>query len=285
MGEPTTDRQRLAAALRQLRQQAKISTHQLGEALGWSQGKVSKMERAVTPADPDDVAAWARAAGADPDFAAELVSLAGTVADQMRSWRAIHGRGLAATQQEIARMHEEAVRFCEFAPYAVPGLLQTPAYAEKVLELADVSGRGGVRAAAAERMRRQAILLDLSRSFRFVITEAALRRPFGPPEVMAAQAAKIVATARLPNVSLAVLPTSTPPVALEPSGFLIYDLPAATTIVVLIELLTRELQLSTAWDVQVYSDAFGRLEAAALTDDAAVGMVADLHGQEQTGAE
>lgn len=271
MGEPGEDRQRLAAGLRDLRNRAGASTYQLAQVLGWSQGKVSKMERAQAPASPDDVAAWARASGADPAYAAELVALAAAVADQMRPWRAVHGRGLAATQRQLAAIHQAMTAYREFAPYDVPGFLQTQSYAARVLELADVSGRGGIQEAAAERMRRQAVLLDPSRSFRFVVTEAALRVPFGPPDVMREQAAKILATVRLPNVSLAVLPTATPAVALQPSGFVIYDVPDEP--LVLVELLTQEIQLRTAWDVQVYSETFTRLERAALTGEAAASLI------------
>jgi transcriptional regulator with XRE-family HTH domain len=274
VAEPGGGRQRLAAALRDLREQAGVSTYQLAGVLGWSQGKVSKMERAQAPADPDDVAAWARATGADPGRAAELIALAAAVADQMRSWRAVHGRGLAATQRQLAEIHQAMTGYREFAPYAVPGFLQTERYASRVLELADVSGKGGTAEAAAERMRRQSVLLDPSRSFRLVVTESALRIPFGPPDVMREQRAKILAAIRLPNVSLAVLPVAAPAVALQSSGFAIYDVPGEP--LVLVELLTQELQLRAAWDVDVYSRAFAALEAAAVVGEAAAGLISGI---------
>lgn len=271
MAEPDEARQQLAAALRDLRSRARVSTYQLAQTLGWSQGKVSKMERAQAPADPSDVAAWARATGADEAHLTELVALATTVADQMRSWRTVHGRGLAATQRQLSEIHQAMTGYREFAPYAVPGFLQTQAYAARVMELADISGRGQIQEAATERMRRQAVLLDPSRSFRFVVTETALRIPFGPPDVMHEQAAKILATIRLPNVSLAVLPATAPAAALQHSGFVIYDLPDEP--LVLIELLTQELQLRAAWDVQMYAQAFERLENAAVTGATAADLI------------
>jgi transcriptional regulator with XRE-family HTH domain len=271
MQEPAEDRRRLAAELRALRERAKLSTYRLAETLGWSQAKVSKMERGQTPADPDDVAAWAAATGAGQAQVAELVSLASTIADQMRQWREVHRSGLAARQREVAEIHAAMTGFREFAPYAVPGFLQTEAYAARMLELADVSVRGGISEAVAARMARQAVLLDPARSFRFVLTESALRIPFGSRDLMADQAAKILAAMRLPNVSVAVLPLSTQPVALQLSGFVIYDLPGEP--MVLVELLTRELQLRTAWDVQVYADAFTRLEGAAVSAEAAEALI------------
>jgi transcriptional regulator with XRE-family HTH domain len=269
--DPTEDRQRLAAALRDLRTRASLSTYQLAEALGWSQTKVSKIERGQSPADPDDVALWATAVNAPGAQLSELVALASVVADHMRQWRDVHGRGLAARQRELAGIHAAMTGYREFAPYAVPGFLQTEPYAARVLELSDVARRGGTGDAVAERMARQAILLNPSRSFRFVVTEAALRIGFGSDEVMRDQGAKILAAMSLPNVSLAVLPIGAQAPALMSSGFVIYELPEQP--MVLVELLSREIQLRAAWDVQVHEDAFARLEAASVTGDGAAALV------------
>lgn len=270
MGEPGEDRQYLATALRDLRNRAKLSTYQLGQVLGWSQGKVSKMERGRTRADPDDVTAWAQATGASPAYAVELATLATVVADQMRSWHAPYGRGVAATRRQLAVIHQTMTGYREFAPYVVPDLLQTQAYAARVLELVGASRRSE----AEERMRRQVVLLEPSVRFRFVVTEAALGLSLGSLDVMSEQAAKILAIVRLPNVSLAVLPATSDAAALQPSGFMIYDVPGEP--VVLLELLTREIQLRTERDVQVYGEAFARLESSALVGKEAIQIIGTM---------
>ncbi len=267
----SAERQRLAASLRGLRSRARLSTYELAAALGWSQSKVSKMERGQVPAEPTDVAAWARATGAAPDVANDIAALAEVTANQARSWQAVHSRGLASRQREMAGIHAAMTRLREFATAAVPGALQIPPYATCVLELADVSGRGGVPEAVAERMNRQAILFDPARSFEYVLTEGALRCRFGQPEVMRAQAEKIISMMTLPNVSVAVIPFATTPAALFVSGFVIYDLP--DELVVLVEVLTRELQLRTEWDVRTYEEAFARLRGSAVMGEAAEGLI------------
>lgn len=270
--ESGQDRQGLASALRNLRARAGFSTYELAMRLGWSQSKVSKMERGQTAADPDDVAAWARATSADADATAGLVAQA-TAANQMRSWRTVHGQGLASRQREIAEINAAMMRHREFAPAVVPGLLQTPLYAIRVLELADVSGRGKVPEAVAERMNRQAILYDPARSFEFVLTEGALRYRAGPREVMYGQAEKIISVMPLPNVTVAVIPFTTAPSTLFVSGFVIYDIPDSP--VVLVEILSRELQLRTAWDLRLYQEAFARLLDSAVTGQAAETLIRD----------
>lgn len=271
--EASADRRRLAAALRELRVQSGLSTYELALRLGWSQSKVSKMERGSTTADPVDVAAWTSALGTEPDVAANLATQAELAANQMRSWQAVHGRGLASRQREIAEMNAAMVRHREFAPDVVPGLLQTPPYAARVLDLADVSGRGGVAEAVAERVNRQALLFDSSRRFEFVLTEGALRYRVGPRDLMRGQAEKIISVMTLPNVSVSVIPFTATPAALFVSGFVIYDIPGDP--VVLVEILSRELQLRTSWDMQLYEETFGRLKASALTGEPAEALIRD----------
>jgi transcriptional regulator with XRE-family HTH domain len=267
------DRRGIAAALRTLRARAGLSTYELATQLGWSQSKVSKMERGQTAADPDDVGAWARATGADEGTAAGLVTQAEAAANQMRSWQTVHGQGLASRQREVADINAAMTRHREFAPDVVPGLLQIPGYAIRVLELADVSGRGGVPEAVAERMNRQSVLYDPARSFHFVLTEGALRYRAGPREVMHAQAEKMISVMTLPNITLSVVPFTATPSALFMSGFVIYDIPENP--VVLVEILSRELQLRSKWDLRLYEETFARLQDSALTGQAAEALIRD----------
>ena len=269
--EPSRDRARLAAALRELRLQSRLSTYELAVRLGWSQSKVSKMERGSTAADPDDVAEWARSTGADAGVAADLATQAELAANQMQSWQAVHGRGLATRQREVAELNAAMVRHREFAPDVVPGLLQTPPYAARVLELADVSGRGQVAEAVSARVNRQAILYDSSRTFEFVLTEGALRFRVGPRDLMHAQAEKIISVMSLANVSVSVIPFSAIPAALFVSGFVIYDIPDEP--LVLVEILSRELQLRTAWDVHLYEQTFERLADSAVSGAQAAALI------------
>jgi transcriptional regulator with XRE-family HTH domain len=269
--EPSRDRARLAAALRRLRLGSGLSTYELAGRLGWSQSKVSKMERGTTAADPGDVAQWARATGAGPEVATELASEAEAVSNQMRSWQEVHGKGLDSRQREVAQMNAAMVRHREFAPDVVPGLVQTPAYAGRVMELADVSGRGGIAQGVSARVNRQTILYESSRTFEFILTEGALRFRVGPRDLMHAQAEKIISVMSLPNISVSVIPFSATPAALFVSGFVIYDIPDEP--VVLVEILSRELQLRTSWDVHLYETTFDRLADSAVGGEAAAELI------------
>ncbi|CCH27614.1 helix-turn-helix transcriptional regulator [Actinosynnema sp. NPDC047251] len=91
----------------------------------------------------------------------------------------------------------------------VPGMLQTPAYAEAIAHASHrlIVGDGWDRTAAAERLTRRH-LLDREEPFEFhaLVDEAALRRMVGGPEVMREQLDFLVESAARPNVTVQVLP-------------------------------------------------------------------------------
>jgi hypothetical protein len=87
------------------------------------------------------------------------------------------------------------------------GLLQTEDYARAILAVEPGATDDEVSARIAARLARQAILTrDDPPVAWFLVDEAALRRCIGSPEVMAAQLAHLAGVARLPNVTIQVVP-------------------------------------------------------------------------------
>ena len=87
------------------------------------------------------------------------------------------------------------------------GLLQTEDYARVILAVNPGVTDDQVTARLATRLERQAILTrDEPPTMWFLMDEAALRRRVGSPQVMAAQLAHLTGVARLPNVTIQVVP-------------------------------------------------------------------------------
>jgi transcriptional regulator with XRE-family HTH domain len=87
------------------------------------------------------------------------------------------------------------------------GLLQTEGYARAILAVEPGVTDDEVSARIAARLQRQAILTrDDPPAVWFLVDEAALRRCVGSPDVMAAQLAHLAGIARLPNVTIQVVP-------------------------------------------------------------------------------
>ena len=89
----------------------------------------------------------------------------------------------------------------------VDGLLQTEGYARAIQSVTPKVTEDDVNARVAARLKRQAILTreDPPTTW-FLVDQAALRRCIGSPAVMAAQMAQLAAIARLPNVTIQVVP-------------------------------------------------------------------------------
>lgn len=87
------------------------------------------------------------------------------------------------------------------------GLLQTEDYARAILAVSPGVTDDEVSARLAARLARQAVLTrDDPPAAWFVVDEAALHRCVSSPRVMAAQLAHLAGVARLPNITIQVVP-------------------------------------------------------------------------------
>ena len=265
MSQPPTPAQaRLAAILRGLRDGAGLTTEQLGERLGWSQSRVTRIENLRTRRfGARDVEEWAEATGAPETVRDELAQLVYEASTEARSWHISHRAGLAARQREMAEMERSATEILHFQPEAIPGLLQTEDYARRLLGFADVTGKGGIDAAVRERMKRQAILRKRGRRFEYVLTEGALRYRPGSKQMMSEQLGKLIAAAALPAVTLTVIPYDREARTAYIQAFMIFrtdDGPVALT-----EGYTKEDFLAAPVDVETLEHEFALLRESALT--------------------
>jgi Domain of unknown function (DUF5753)/Helix-turn-helix len=107
-----------------------------------------------------------------------------------------------------AEYENKAARLCVWSPSVIDGLLQTEDYARAMLETAVGATEEIVAARLANRMGRQRRLLngDNRPSVCGIIDHTALYRCVGSPETMAAQMRQLAEAARLPRVTVQVLP-------------------------------------------------------------------------------
>ena len=272
MSQPASPpQQRLAAILRGLREQAGMSTYQLADALGWSQPRVSRIERGRITATATDVEAGADATQAAPELRDEMEQLAYQAWTEARSWRMSHRHGIAERQRSMGALERRATRVRHFQPEAIPGLLQAEGYARRVIEMADVTGQRDIDAAVTARLERQQVLREPGRDFQWVLIEGALRWRPGPPPMMAEQRKHLLAAAALETVDIAVIPYDREAVEPYIHPFTIYDLPGAP--MVLTEQYSRETEISDPGEVAVYERVFAALRESALSGAAALDFI------------
>ncbi|GAA3799473.1 helix-turn-helix transcriptional regulator [Sphaerisporangium flaviroseum] len=256
----------LGAQLRQLREAAQLSGKDLAASLNWQASKVSRIENARQSATEDDVVVWGQAVQADPEIIDELIAQAVTLLERQDSWRQRHKSGLAALQEDVRDLEARTRLFRVFEPGVVIGLLQTAEYARnifsKVRRLYDAAD--DIDAAIQVRMRRQEILYDSARRFRFVMPEAALRYRLAPDDVMRGQLDRLLAVTTLPNVEFGVIPFSAQLPSALLNGFWIYN-----EAMVGVPTRTKDLVLRDPEDVAFYAGAFQDLCEVAVFDEEA----------------
>jgi transcriptional regulator with XRE-family HTH domain len=249
--------------VRALRRNAGLTGVELARLVGISQSRISRIETGHLVPQPDEVDRLAAALKLDADARAQLHDQARAARSTMRSWRLLHGQGVAKHQGDIERMEQIATRLRLFQPNLVPGLLQTAEYARHAIELATDAQDIGL--GVARRMARQQLLYERGKSFEFVITEGALRWRFVPTDVHIGQLHHLASLATLANVSIGVIPWHAQVAALQNTMFCLFDDRLAY-----VELLNGEVATEDRQDIGQYAATFAALSGAAVTGEDAI---------------
>jgi transcriptional regulator with XRE-family HTH domain len=216
----------LARQLRDLRRSSGLTGTQVAAELGWPQSKVSKIETGRQMPTDDDVAGWARVCRASHEAIDALRALLVEAQGLHREWKQQVRLGQVAIQRNYDELARKAtvIRNAEVA--YIPGLLQTADYARcRIAEGVKLHGSNPdeVDAATAQRMLRQQILYDTTKTFEFVITEAVLRLLLCPRAAMLAQLDRLLALTGLRHVTLGIIPFGVELSTTPQNSFILFD--------------------------------------------------------------
>ncbi len=264
-----TDRERLATALRDLRQDAGMTGVEAARRARMSQPKISKVENGrllPSVADVQTLLTLYQAGAAERDA---LLEVAARLHVAIESNRTILRRGAARRQARLGELEHEATTLRYFSPIVIPGLLQTAEYMRRVFSL-DLSGAELARTVTA-RQARQQILYDSAKTFTFVITETALRWRFCPGDVMAAQAGHIASLATLANVEIGVIFMGAAVADIPLHGYQIFDDRLAS-----VELEHAVVTVTDPRDIATYLRLFATMSQAAEFGQAARSRLAEI---------
>jgi transcriptional regulator with XRE-family HTH domain len=246
--------------------------------VGISQSRVSRIELGLQSVPIAVVERWADATGAAGTTRAQVMELADAAATQAIAWRKAMTRGLVTLQRDSRDLEASATSILNFQSAYVPGLLQVPEYSRRVFAAGHPPpSQQEVAAATAVRMDRQVILYDESKSFEFVLAEAALRWRLGPASLMRAQLDRIIAVSALSNVTICVIPLSAEVNEWHDHGFnILQDRSDAQDPVVHVETFTTGLTLTEPDDVAAYQGVFRRLKDAAVSGDETTELMREI---------
>jgi transcriptional regulator with XRE-family HTH domain len=262
----------VGAALARWRRRKKIPGQALGDRVGMSQAKISRLETGAVTADPSDVRLIATALDLPGDEIERLVDVAEQKAGQWTEWRPTQ-QSIASRQHDVRQLEATTKELRIFQPAVVVGLMQTSEYARALMsslqtELADdriADSTAVVAEAVAARMQRNQVLEQHDRRFRFLMAEAVLANQVCGPAEMLAQLARIEDVAGQENVTVRIVPTDAEWPIAPYHGFYVMD-----DRVVLIDLFDTSLMARSRRTIRHYQRVFDALERVGTADIAAI---------------
>ncbi|MET9253737.1 helix-turn-helix transcriptional regulator [Streptomyces sp. NPDC003717] len=205
----TVPRRQLGRYLRALRRDARLTVRAAAEQLEWSEAKMWRIETGQTSLRSLDAQAMCRVYGAAPDITEALMGLAKET--KSRGWWHSYGDVIPERFDVFIGLEEAASRIDWYESELVPGLLQTRAYAQKIIEEDnDGDDADEITRCVNLRIARQALLTRVTAppALRVVLNESVVRRPVAGSAAMAAQLRHLAEMSKLPCVYLRVAPFS-----------------------------------------------------------------------------
>jgi hypothetical protein len=189
---------------------AGLTQDSVADQMDWHTSKIIRIENGAVAISKNDLMALLRLYEiSDPQRVTELDNLA--KAARQRPWYSEYREVVSSVYfQYIEYEAAAAVMSCYYSG-VVPGLLQTEAYASKVIELYPLNVKPDVvQGLIKVRMRRQQLLFsreDVPPLF-FVMDEAVIHRLLGDEETRRGQLNKLIDLAKKPGVSIEIVPFS-----------------------------------------------------------------------------
>ncbi|MFF5518747.1 DUF5753 domain-containing protein [Streptomyces coeruleorubidus] len=182
-------------------------------------------------------------------------------------WQERLSAGTEAVQDDVIREYERTKQGKAYVPNMVWGTLQTEGYATVILkQVVDFLGvPDDAPAGVAKRMERQRVLYDGEHHYDVILGEQALYTNIGGPEVMRAQADRLLRDIDLPSLTLGILPATARVSMFPVPGFGIFG----DGDTVNVELVSTGVDITDASEVALHQKAFALLREKAAYGDAA----------------
>jgi transcriptional regulator with XRE-family HTH domain len=265
---PTVRRRLLGAELRRLREAAGFSFEDAANILECDKSKISRIETGHRNVRPKELRELLAEYGVEEKRRYALADLARQASK--RSWWQDYSDILAEPYQDFIGLEANAAALRTYEAHVMPGLLQIESYAQAI------AGASLVRETKEEqdqfvavRMSRQQVLTRENDPLQFwaILSEAVLRQMVGGPQVMKAQLKHLLeVNARLPNVTLQVLPFDVGAHAANAGNFILLTFPEPADLgVVYLDSLTGGLYLEEPKDVERHILVYEHLRASALS--------------------
>jgi transcriptional regulator with XRE-family HTH domain len=250
----------LADGLRDLRERANLTTRQMAEKLGLSNANITHWESGNRLIPVERLAAYLDALDVSGDDRERLLGLRRRAEGPGELTAGVPSIGPQLTQ--LIEHEQTAVRMVEYAPLAIPGLLQTTDYARAVLSRGpNVDTRVALRAGRRDVLTRRRDPVE----FLALIDSEVLARPIASAAVMRDQYEHLLEMSKHDNVTVRIVPSTTPGWHPGLAGnFILFEFASARPIVH-VEHYRASSFLWDESDVADYREAAREIEEKAMT--------------------
>ncbi len=205
---PAVARQRVRRALRQARQATALSQGDVAKTLGWSLSKVQRIEAGEVGVSPTDLRALLEVYGVTDDAEVGRLTVDARTSRRQRWWTAPEYRQhLTPALRQLIQFETGAAAISAYQPNYFPGILQTPAVAESILDWWSLSDESR-RVRYDVRMLRGKNLTDREEGpqYRLVLDESVIKRRIGGSRTTAEQLEFVAQVAQRPHIRIRVVP-------------------------------------------------------------------------------
>jgi transcriptional regulator with XRE-family HTH domain len=216
MGDSTSPlmlRRRLRTELRTARLDSDLTQEQVARAMEWSMSKMNRIEKAKSGISANDLKVLLPFLGIkDKKRSEELITLARAARES--PWWSRY-KGVAPEKLlELIDYESAASAVSQFESMFIPGILQTEEYARAVLRVFydEKSAAERLTAMVDLRTTRTGLLTrENAPHFSFVLDESVIHRVVGSSAIMSRQFQHLASIAKLPNVTIQVVPFAAGP--------------------------------------------------------------------------
>lgn len=274
---PAVARRRLRLALRKARESKGLTQGEVAKRLEWSLSKVNRIESGEVTISSTDLLAMLRLFDVtDPDRVAQLRADART--SRRRGWwdEPRYREHLSSATMQLLQFETEASAIRVFQPTLVPGLLQTTAYSQYVVNFYSEDLGAATRQARLE-VRKQRPRQVFGRpdppEYFLMLDESVLFREVGGAQVMAEQLQKLLAEIRRSGICLRVVPMADAVTLTMLGQFTIFDLGDEENAVLYHESITQDEIIHNGDLIRFHRQHFDQNWSHALDEEASARLI------------
>lgn len=276
-GRPTVRSRRLGAALRRYREAAGLDQAAAAEAIMKSVSKVSRLEGGAVSASALEVRTLMDRYGLhDADERARLERWARS--SNERGWWLDYQDTVRPDYADHITLESDSTYIRSWEPALIPGLLQTPEYAEAVIASGPTFiSPERIRQLIEVRQERQRRIEEGGTHFTAIIWEPAIAALADAPAYCEAQWMRLIEAGQRQNVTVQILPESASMTAGMSGAFVAFSFGVEPNVeAVTVRNVANTTVVESVEDLSVYVNVFDQLRSAAMSPEASAKHIRQL---------